>query len=181
MNKENNGKDQTVSNLQEDIHQHASHVKSVLIPNAAETPDTKPVVAETPRVKPVEEKVYRSKDPNESDQYDTKINSSHIAMLIQQQNQVIRMFTSHMQKSSLQSPVISPFNGDPLEYYTFIRAFESLVESKTTNDKDRLYDLEQYTLGEVKELVRSCHFLKPEDGYIYRSQDTYQVEKWQRV
>ena len=52
-----------------------------------------------------------------------------------------------------------------MEYRTFISAFESLVEARTFSSTDRLYYLEQFTAGDVKELVRSCHHLPPDEGY----------------
>ena len=52
-----------------------------------------------------------------------------------------------------------------MEYHRFISAFESLVEARTFSSTDRLYYLEQFTAGDVKELVRSCHHLPPDEGY----------------
>ena len=40
-----------------------------------------------------------------------------------------------------------------------------LLESKTSSISERLYYLEQFTSGDVKELVQSCHCLPPERGY----------------
>ena len=41
-----------------------------------------------------------------------------------------------------------------------------MVESRTFSGTDRLYYLEQFTAGDVKELVRSCHHLPAEEGYV---------------
>ncbi len=62
---------------------------------------------------------------------------------------------------------ISVFSGDPLEFTFFIRAFEHGVENenKTTNNKDRLYFLEQFTTGQPKVLVCSCQHIPSERGY----------------
>ena len=51
---------------------------------------------------------------------------------------------------------IQVFSGDPLDYCDFVRAFEHLVERKTTSPSVRLYYLVQYTSGPVQELMRSC-------------------------
>ena len=45
------------------------------------------------------------------------------------------------------------FDGDPMEYGAFVRAFENVIESKTSSSSERLYYLEQFTSGDVKELV----------------------------
>ena len=57
------------------------------------------------------------------------------------------------------------FSGNPIEYWSFGQAFENLIESRTTSNSARLYYLVQYTSGEVRELMRSCLAMKPEDGY----------------
>ena len=66
---------------------------------------------------------------------------------------------------TLPQPEVPTFSGDPIEYWRFIRAFQNVIESKTTSDSARLYYLVQYTSGEVKELVSSCLSMKPEEGY----------------
>ena len=57
------------------------------------------------------------------------------------------------------------FSGDPVDYSDFVRAFENLIETKTSSPSSRLYYLVQYTSGEVKELMQSCLSMKPEEGY----------------
>ena len=47
----------------------------------------------------------------------------------------------------------------------FVRAFENLIETKTSSPNSRLYYLVQYTSSEVKELMQSCLSMKPEEGY----------------
>ena len=57
------------------------------------------------------------------------------------------------------------FDGNPVDYHSFIQAFESLIESRTCNSTERLYYLEQYATGDVKELIKSCHHLLPDVKY----------------
>ena len=53
-----------------------------------------------------------------------------------------------------------------MEYCDFIRAFENLIERKTSSLSARLYYLLQYTSGQVQDLVRSCLACMQEDrGY----------------
>ena len=72
-----------------------------------------------------------------------------IRYLLQQQQDAIMVLT-------LPQPDLPVFSGDPIEYCDFIRAFENLIERKTTNPSTRLYYLLQYTSGQVQDLVRSC-------------------------
>ena len=83
-----------------------------------------------------------------------------------QQKEMMKLIHVQQQRSTLPNLQVPVFHGDPLEYQTFIHAFESLVEAKTTNGTERLHYLEQYTSGEVKELVRSCHFMAPNTGFV---------------
>ena len=75
------------------------------------------------------------------------------------------MLAINQNKGKLPQPRVPTFDGNPVEYRTFVRAFESLIESRTSSSTERLYYLEQYTAGDVKELVRSCHHLAPDEGY----------------
>lgn len=55
-----------------------------------------------------------------------------------QQNRIIEMLSANQSKSRLPQPRVSTFDGDAAEYRTFIRAFESLIESKTSSSTERL-------------------------------------------
>lgn len=65
----------------------------------------------------------------------------------------------------------SQFHGDPLQYRTFIRAFENCVEANATNKGDCLYYLQQYTRGHPRELIGSCFHIAPDRGYM-RAKDS---------
>ncbi|XP_074610160.1 uncharacterized protein LOC141864336 [Acropora palmata] len=75
------------------------------------------------------------------------------------------MLAHNRYRSKLPEPRVPVFDGNPIEYRRFISAFESLLEARTFSSTDRLYYLEQFTAGDVKELVRSCHYLPPDEGY----------------
>ena len=85
------------------------------------------------------------------------------------QNQRMQELIKQQQESTLvltlPEPEVPTFNRDPIEYWTFVRAFENLIERKTTSESARLYYLVQYTTGEVRELVKSCLTMNPEEGY----------------
>ena len=66
---------------------------------------------------------------------------------------------------TLPQPEVPTFSGNPTEYWTFIRAFENLIERRTTSESARLYYLVQYTTGEVRELVKSCLTMREDAGY----------------
>ena len=78
-------------------------------------------------------------------------------LLLQQQDAIMAL--------TLPQPELPVFTGDPIEYCDFIRAFENLVESKTSSSSARLYYLLQYTSGHVQDLVRSCLAMREDVGY----------------
>ncbi len=67
--------------------------------------------------------------------------------------------------SSLPTRHVLIFNGEPLNFKPFMQAFEHCIESKTNSSQDRLYYLEQYTSGQLKELVRSCLHMDADRGF----------------
>ncbi|KAL6489444.1 hypothetical protein MHYP_G00031850 [Metynnis hypsauchen] len=80
--------------------------------------------------------------------------------------QAITEFLVRQQKLAALPPQNIPiFNGDPMDYRLFIRAFEHGVEDKTDSCRDRLYYMEQYTSGQPRELIRSCLHMEPKRGY----------------
>ena len=86
------------------------------------------------------------------------------------QNTVLRQLIEQQQEGvmalTLPQPTMQIFDGDPTSYCDFIRAFEHLVERKTTSPSARLYYLVQYTSGHVQELMKSCLVMEPSEGYI---------------
>lgn len=82
-----------------------------------------------------------------------------------QQNKIVEMLATQQKKSNLPQQRVPIFDGDPMEYGPFVRAFENIIESKTSTNSERLYYLQQFTSGDVKELVRSCDYLPPDKGY----------------
>ena len=72
----------------------------------------------------------------------------------------------HASALMLPKPEVPIFDGDPIEYQTFVRTFENLIEANTDSDSARLYYLIQYTRGDVKELMKSCLSMKNEEGYL---------------
>ena len=86
------------------------------------------------------------------------IPTADLQLLLLQQQEAIMALT-------LPQPELPVFTGDPIEYCDFIRAFENLVERKTSSSSARLYYLLQYTSGHVQDLVRSCLAMREDVGY----------------
>ena len=92
-------------------------------------------------------------------------NQGDIYNIIQRQNDITALLVQQNLSSTLPPRDIPVYDGDPLQYEVFIRAFERGVERKTDDYSDCLHFLEQYTRGHPKDLVRSCQHLPPAQGY----------------
>ena len=82
-----------------------------------------------------------------------------------QQANVTEYLVKNHKAALLPDLTISTFQGDPLEYNTFIRSIEHGIESRTDDNRDRLQFLLQYTSGPPHELVKSCIHMEPSAGY----------------
>lgn len=91
--------------------------------------------------------------------------TDNLVTVMQRQNDITESLIKQQRLSTLPSPNIPVFKGDPLEYRLFMRAFEHRIESKTENSKDRLYYLEQHTIGQPNDLVRGCFHMDSDQGY----------------
>ena len=69
------------------------------------------------------------------------------------------------QRHRLPEVGLSKFHGDPLEYDSFIRCFDSRVVARTSDDTERLYYLEQFTSGIPREILCSCVHMPAYLGY----------------
>ena len=90
--------------------------------------------------------------------------------IIRKPNDITELMVIQLQHSRLPTREIPVFNGDPLQYRPFIKAFEHGIEAKTESCQDRLYYFEQYTIGQPRELVRSCLHMDPARGYKHAKQ-----------
>lgn len=85
--------------------------------------------------------------------------------MILKQKDITEMLVTQQRLANLPQRKVPVFSGDPLEFLPFLRAFEHVIHSRTDNNEDRLYYLEQFTSGEPRELVRSCQNISAQRGY----------------
>jgi hypothetical protein len=60
------------------------------------------------------------------------------------------LLVSVVAQRALPKKEVPVFNGNPLESQLFMQAIKYNIEDKTDSDEDRLYFLEQYTVGQPK-------------------------------
>lgn len=85
--------------------------------------------------------------------------------IVQQQTNIAAQLLQQQALVSLPPRRILEFDGDPLQYGSFVKAFEQAIEKKTGDKQECLNYLEQYTRGRPRELVRSCHNMRADQGY----------------
>ena len=90
---------------------------------------------------------------------------SHMIRVLENQSELTRILVKQQLLSTLPQGSIPFFDGQVLEYKSFIHSFENMIESKTDNNKDRLQFLIQYTKGPAQRLVKSCEYLSLDRGY----------------
>ncbi|XP_057687730.1 uncharacterized protein LOC130913275 [Corythoichthys intestinalis] len=93
------------------------------------------------------------------------VNQNDIFNIMQRQNDITTLMIQQSLASALPPRQIHIFDGDPLQYHAFMRAFENGVKDKSNNYSDCLHFLEQYTRGLPREIVQSCQHLPPDQGY----------------
>eukprot|EP00794_Sanderia_malayensis_P013101 gene13101-14442_t len=127
------------------------------------SPREPPSGPSAPKVEPLNPNAEEWKQEFKQNSFQTLIENQdrqnqNFMQMMQQQQQGIMPLT-------LPQPAMEVFSGDPVDYCNFIRAFESLVEQRTTSPSAFLYYLIQYTSGCVQELMKSCLSMRSEDGY----------------
>jgi len=57
------------------------------------------------------------------------------------------------------------FDGDPMEYWKFVRNFQALVDDKIDHSSTKLSYLLQHCQGKARRLIETCSRKRPDEGY----------------
>ena len=76
-----------------------------------------------------------------------------------------KLLAESQNQNRLPVPKAGVFNGNLLQYPIWIKAFETLIESRAIKPVERLHFLGKYVDGKAKELVDGFMFLDSEDAY----------------
>ena len=60
---------------------------------------------------------------------------------------------------------LDKFDGNPLDYQSFIAIFDEIVDSKIDDDNVKLTRLLQYTSGSAKDAIKNCALVGGTEGY----------------
>lgn len=92
-------------------------------------------------------------------------NENCLTDVLKRQNEITGLLVKQQQAALLPPREIPTFDGDALQYRTFIKAFEQGIERKVDHVQDKLFYLEQYTKGAPNQLVRSFLHMDPDRGF----------------
>lgn len=67
---------------------------------------------------------------------------------------------------SLPKTSLKPFDGDPLNFWSFMHAFDHVVGRTTVDDGSKLNRLFEYCTGKAAKVIQSCVHMHPSDGYV---------------
>ena len=93
--------------------------------------------------------------------------------LLQQQQQMIQlqqqtfqsMASTIRQGFALPKPELNKFDGNPLEFWNFIRSFENNIEKNASDEGEKLSFLLQYCTGAARDAIKSCVTMDTKLGY----------------
>ena len=76
-----------------------------------------------------------------------------------------RMALTIKQGFALPKPELPTFDGNPLEYWNFIKSFETNIERNATSESEKLMYLLQYTSGDARKTIKCCLVMDQSVGY----------------
>ena len=86
--------------------------------------------------------------------------------MIQLQQQTFQSVASTIRQGfALPKPELSKFDGNPLEFWNFIRSFEGNIEKNASDESEKLSFLLQYCTGAARNAIKSCVSMDPTFGY----------------
>ena len=97
----------------------------------------------------------------------------NLERLLHQQQQMIglqqqtfqTMASTIKQGFSLPKPDIGKFDGNPLDYWNFVRSFDNSIAKNASDDGERLSYLLQYCTRGARDTIKSCLALNSAVGY----------------
>ena len=95
----------------------------------------------------------------------SEVTFQEIVKLQTRQTELSTLIAEQQRISSL--PVQEPptFSGNYFDYPIFMRAFETIIETRVTADKERLYFLNKYTTGKANDVIKGFVTLSSSDSY----------------
>lgn len=88
-----------------------------------------------------------------------------IASLNQSSAELIKVLADALSANRIPVPEPSIFNGDPLKYSDWKLSFQTLIDQKNIQDKEKIYCLRKYVSGQAKNAIDGYFLLGTESAY----------------
>ncbi|XP_041457552.1 uncharacterized protein LOC121409709 [Lytechinus variegatus] len=100
---------------------------------------------------------------SESDKMMGKMHSDIFHHLQQGQKQHQQL----LEAITISTANIMSFDGNPLNFYEFMRSFDSVIGSSSLDNNTKLLKLYHLCSGAAKDIIHCCLMMHPDDGYLH--------------
>ena len=91
--------------------------------------------------------------------------SHHVTLLEDQTEGQVDMQHCLLDAVSLPRATLMKFDGDPMNFWLFLNAFDSCVGASSVSDGVKLNRLLEYCTGKAAKVIQPCALLHPTEGY----------------
>ena len=147
-----------------EIHQNPSTTQPISLEPQLD-PSTPAYIPNTPTVPDAQAHLKNVPSTNIKDDLPCIPTGTANPDLVQIQLSTIAKLLEIQDQNRLPLPEPGVFSGDPLKYTMWVKAFETLIESRAIKPRERLHFLGKYVSGEAKEVVNGFMLLDGEDAY----------------
>ena len=138
---------------------------------ALATPQEQPQTSQTlnveaPAFQPlVDFRLQQNMDTNQGHEHQEGQGACGQSEQVTEEPRLLDVLLQVTEKAQLPPAELVKFRGNPAEYFSFIRSFDSRIGDKHISDHDKLFYLQQYTEGQPHEIVRGCLLMSSDVGY----------------
>jgi len=126
------------------------------------------ITEQTSNYKETMKNIVDSKSEDPTARYNPEVPEFYPAVLPRQTDNIdVVMQQQQRMFDMMQLPAVelTEFDGNPLQYYLFIRQFKNSVEYQTIPDGHKLARLFRYCTGKARKVIESCAVMEPSEGY----------------
>ncbi len=98
-------------------------------------------------------------------QIEKKVSNEENMEAIKMLYQLMAKQGEYLQRQGAPEPKLEKFGGNPMKYQYFINIFETVVEARVKDPRDRLVLLIEHTYGEAKSIIETCLYLEASAAY----------------
>jgi len=112
------------------------------------------------------------------------------------ESSLVLALANAVDRNRLPVPTPKVFSGNPMDFVSFKRSFQTLIENKGICAEEKFYYLQQYVAGDAKEAVAGCFYgteesdyrhawdiLEKRFGHPFKIQEAFRdkLDKWPKI